>query len=318
MKAERDGGFGPVRPTRAADIGGVVRPSAEAPAADAPRYRRGEREAHTLLRRRRVHTIRRLLPPVVLTLAVVAALLSWRSGAAGAAGEVLVAALNRQAVSAGLVVKNIVITGREHLSEADLHESLAVGEGTAIFAVDLEAMRERIAGIGWVKTVSVARRLPDTLFIAIEERTPVALWQHNKVMMLIDGEGRPITTAGLAPYGHLPLVVGAGAATAAGDLIPTLASEPELQRRVRAAVRVGERRWDVIFTNGVRVRLPEDGAAEAWAKLAELQRADHVLEREVHIVDLRQADRLVVRLTEKEIKRRQDLAREASGKGGRI
>ena len=66
-------------------------------------------------------------------------------------------------------------------------------------------------------------------------------------------------------------------------------------RRVTAAVRVGGRRWNLRLDDGIDVRLPEIGAAQAWAQLARFERRHGVLQRDVATIDLRLPDRLVVR-----------------------
>ena len=115
-------------------------------------------------------------------------------------------------------------------------------------------------------------------------------------LSLIDREGAVITDRGLGQFSTLPMVVGTDAAPHAGALLDMLAQVPALSARVRAAVRVGGRRWDVHFDNGVVVKLPEEGAASAWTRLAELDTQYRVLDRAVMIIDLRLTDRLVLRL----------------------
>ena len=62
-------------------------------------------------------------------------------------------------------------------------------------------------------------------------------------------------------------------------------------------MRVGGRRWNLRFAGGIDVRLPEENAAQAWARLAELERKQRLLGRDVIVVDMRLPDRLVVRTT---------------------
>ena len=51
--------------------------------------------------------------------------------------------------------------------------------------------------------------------------------------------------------------------------------------------------------NGIDIRLPEKDALKAWRKLAKLEKEHGLFEREIQAIDLRQPDRLVVRVTEK-------------------
>jgi cell division protein FtsQ len=90
-------------------------------------------------------------------------------------------------------------------------------------------------------------------------------------------------------------VVGLGAPQAAAPLIDALAAQPTLQGRVVAAVRVGERRWNLRMNNGMDVLLPEGAEAQALAKLVELQASHALLDRPLQALDLRLPDRLVVR-----------------------
>ncbi len=52
-------------------------------------------------------------------------------------------------------------------------------------------------------------------------------------------------------------VVGEGANTAAFELVNQMEATPALMLEVKAAVRMGDRRWDLHMKNGVVVALPE-------------------------------------------------------------
>jgi cell division protein FtsQ len=97
-------------------------------------------------------------------------------------------------------------------------------------------------------------------------------------------------------FAKLPLVVGEGAARHAAELLDMLATEPELGARVSAAIRVGDRRWNLRIDNTIDVLLPADAPAGAWAQLARLERSSAILKRDVQTVDVRLPDRLVLRV----------------------
>jgi cell division protein FtsQ len=123
------------------------------------------------------------------------------------------------------------------------------------------------------------------------------LWQHEGRLQLIDDVGSVIPVTRLDRFAKLPLVVGPDAATDAAALLAMLAKEPDLDRRVTAAVRVGGRRWNLRIDGRIDVLLPADDPAAAWAALAHVERSSAILDRDVGAVDMRLPDRLIVRVT---------------------
>lgn len=215
------------------------------------------------------------------------------------ASEMLGAATDRAiAISAalGLVVTDIEVEGRETTDAATIMRALAADRGTAILAISPSRAKQQLESLPWVRSAAIERRLPHTLFVRLVERRPLAVWQHNGKLELIDRQGEVIPVKDLGPFAKLPTVVGNDAAPHAAKLIEMLAGEPELASRVTAAVRVDERRWNLRIDNAVDVLLPQDNTAQAWSRLAELERSSNLLKREVKAVDLRLPDRLVLRV----------------------
>lgn len=247
------------------------------------------------------------LPPIVVTgakLLAVAAFAAlavggpwalWRAGIAQQAIETV----ERRAIAltglAGLVVDDVQVEGRSETRARDVLGALMVSRGMPILAVDPRAAKERLERIPWVREAAVERRLPGLVHVRLVERVPMAVWQHDGRFMLIDRHGAQIETEEVGRFGELPHIVGEDAGAAAGELLRMLAAEPDLERRVTAAVRVGGRRWNLRLDNGVDVMLPADNAAAAWSHLAEMEREQRVLGRDLKTIDLRLPDRLVLR-----------------------
>jgi cell division protein FtsQ len=195
----------------------------------------------------------------------------------------------------GLRIDEVLVVGRRHTGRDDLLAALGTTRGAPILAFDVNLAKERVEKLPWVRRASVERMFPDTVLLTVEERAPLALWQHEGTFALIDYEGEVILRDKLDDYRNLMIVVGADAPVHTATLMETLGSQPELLSLVRAAIRVGGRRWNLRLNGGVDVRLPEEGASTAWLRLAQYQRSHGVLERDVKIVDLRLPDRLIVR-----------------------
>jgi cell division protein FtsQ len=197
----------------------------------------------------------------------------------------------------GLTVSDITVEGRETTDRETILAALAARPGTPILAVNPRRAKEQLETLPWVRTAVIERRLPGTLYVRLVERKPLALWQHGGKIELIDRMGAVIPVTPLDRFAKLPMVVGAGAAAHAAELIDMLASEPDLAGRVTAAIRVGDRRWNLRIDNAIDVLLPAEHAAGAWAQLARLERSSALLQRDVQTIDIRLPDRLVLRVS---------------------
>ncbi len=204
----------------------------------------------------------------------------------------------------GMVLQFVSVEGRDHTPVSEILTAVGVAQGEPLLGLDPARARQQLEALPWVKEAIVERRLPATLHIRLTERTPIALWQHDGRYALVDPDGRVIEGEGLNAYAGLPQIAGAGAPEAASDLFTMLAAAPSLGPRVKAAVRVGQRRWDLWVDDlrpgrGVVIHLPESRPAEALKILIALEAKDHVLERDIAGIDLRIPDRLVVQLSER-------------------
>ena len=198
--------------------------------------------------------------------------------------------------SAGLTVQAVTLEGRNETAQREIVRMLGIKRGDLMLFVDVDEARARIEPLAWVKSAEVRRIWPDRIQVRIVERTPVAVWQKDGATVVIDIEGNPIAGEDPARFASLPLVVGQGAETAVASLLQLVATQPNLKSRVKSAVRVGERRWNLQLDNAVEVRLPEEGAEAALAELVRLDREQSVLSRDIKAIDLRYPDRFIVKL----------------------
>jgi cell division protein FtsQ len=196
----------------------------------------------------------------------------------------------------GFRVADIRVEGRETTDRETILDALGARLGTPILAVDPVRAKQKLESLPWVRSAVIERRLPDTLYVRLVEREPLALWQHGGRIELIDRTGAVIPVTRLDRFAKLPMVVGEDAASHAAELLAMLASEPALASRVTAAVRVGGRRWNLRIDKAIDVLLPADEPAAAWADLARLERSSAILKRDVQAIDMRLPDRLVVRV----------------------
>ena len=219
----------------------------------------------------------------------------WKSGWVQQTVERTKWTLIAASTELGFRVEEILVVGRRETTREELLGAVRLVRGAPILAFDLEVAKKRLEALPWIKTASVGRMLPDTVMLNVEERRPLALWQHKGVFALIDTDGEVIMKENLDRFSDLLVVVGPDAPLHAAKLLQVLATEPQLMDWVEAAIRVGGRRWNLRLKNDIDVRLPEENTAKAWSRLAEYEKTHRVLERDVQILDLRLPDRLIVR-----------------------
>ena len=253
---------------------------------------------------------------VALAIGVIGGGLWWfeRTGQLAVAIDWTNQTTERVSAGFGLSVRDVLVQGRHESDRAAVLYAIGSNRGDPILAFDPTAAKDRLEALPWVRQATVERRLPDTIFVHLEERQPLALWQKDGRFALVDRDGDIIQRSGLERFRQLPLIIGDGAPAHAPALLATLASEPNLLARVTAMTRVSNRRWTLTFDNNVELHLPEQDIGRAWAKFAAAERSQGLLNRDIAAVDLRLPDRLVVRLSPDAERPKQDGSRKPRGK----
>lgn len=219
---------------------------------------------------------------------------------------------------AGFVVRHVEVPGQPRGISRQVSAAALAGEaatGMPILLADLDEMRARVLGIGWVQDATVSRRLPDTISIRIDSRTATAVWQNRGRLQLIDASGAVLGPVRLDALPDLPLVIGPAANRQAAGLDTLMAGVPAMRPMLAGATWVGGRRWDLRFKSGEVLALPE-GDAEAQAALVRFAREDGdvgLLGQGLVRFDMRIPGRMTVRVT-REPGKRIDLTPEEPGK----
>ena len=229
----------------------------------------------------------------VLTLAMVVTL------SLGNRGQMLADAIGRgidgQFGRAGFRLATIHVEGASPMATADIVKVAGLYKDQPLLGLNLEAMRQKIQTVGWVKDARIVRLLPDTLVVAVTERRQMAVWQHNGQSHVIDDHGKVIAEADPARFTALPLVVGEGGAEAAPKILPVLAQRPDLIGHMDALVRVDDRRWDLRMKDGSLIQLPAQGEDQALMLLEQLNERSRILALGFERIDLRNPDAMTVR-----------------------
>jgi cell division protein FtsQ len=215
-------------------------------------------------------------------------------------------ARNATANSAGFRITSVAINGRKQLTQDEILAVGGVNGRSSLLFLDAALVREKLKADPWIAEATVLKLYPGQLRIDIVERAPFALWQHNGQMSVISEDGAVLERFVSARFVKLPLVVGKGAESRARDFLALLARYPQINTVTKAAILVGERRWNLRLNDGLDIRLPEADVGNALATLSNLDKNEHLFAKDIVAIDLRQPDRLVVQLSDDAAKARED------------
>ena len=200
----------------------------------------------------------------------------------------------------------------------DILDILVLEPGLSLATFSVDRAHKALINEPWVKNASVRKVYPGKLSIIVDEREPFAVWLRGDAVSVIDRDGKELGTYNELHHGSLPKFYGHGAPEKSSDFHALLAQFPALHSRVHMALYRSQRRWDLLFDNEITVKLPEKDYEQSLALLNALDERNDLLSKDIESVDMRLADRLVMRLSDEAMinrlatikKRREDAKRE--------
>ena len=168
------------------------------PVRRAPPARPTTRKPHTESPIRRTRTVRRAS----------AGLSPIRAGALLAmlvAASAIYGVANASTFSFG----HLVLEGATFTDPADVHRALEGVQGQNLFGLRTGPIEAGLADLPTVQGVEVAVRLPESLVVHLEERTPILVWRVGARRYLVDADGRLFARVGddaAVATGALPVV----------------------------------------------------------------------------------------------------------------
>ena len=179
----------------------------------------------------------------------------WLAPLRTTAGFVLVAAVSLGVAwgarrylmtSPRFALEQVVMTGQKTRTKDGLLTRANVKMGQNVFSIDLDSARNKMLGDPYVKSATLARRLPDTILVDIEERVPAAIVALGDGLVLVTRDGDAFKRVEVGDPTDLPVITGLapelaetdreGLAdkSAAPSTSPSTTSSPRSPRRCRS------------------------------------------------------------------------------------
>ena len=195
------------------------------------------------------------------------------------------------------MIKVASIDGSSDELANEIREILPLDFPVSYFDLDIKYLHKVVNEIPAVASAAIKISAGGVLQINVAEKSPAFIWRKDNVMSVIDETGSFIRIANSRlDYPKLPLVVGEAADLAVSEISSLMQANEYFKDHVRAFIRVGERRWDLILENNVRIMLPQREFLAAFDRLMLMNEAGSLLSGRLSNIDMRLVVRPTVRV----------------------
>ena len=202
--------------------------------------------------------------------------------------------LNLTLINNGFKIKNIEISGLNHLDENDIIKIVNAYNEINIFNVNVDDIYKKIKNNTWIKKASIEIIYPNTIKILLTEKKPIAIWQNRYGNSLITRSGDVIFEKNLEEFkNYLPIVVGQNAHKKVQSILDIFSKNKDFVTNIWSLTFVNQRRWDVHFNQGLTIKLPSKNLEKAWEKVLYLDKEFKILNLGLTELDLRNSNQIL-------------------------
>ena len=195
------------------------------------------------------------------------------------------------------MIKVASVDGASDELAHEIREIMPLDFPVSYFDLDIKYLHKVLNDIPAVASAAIKVTVSGVLQIDISERTPAFIWRKDDVISVIDEKGKFIRLAtSRLDYPELPLVIGEAANLSIADISSLMDDNQYFLDQVRAFVRVGERRWDLVLDNNLRIMLPQTEFLAAFDRLMLMNHTGSLFSNQLSTIDMRLVERPTVRV----------------------
>ena len=168
--------------------------------------------------------------------------------------------------------------------------------------LDINHIQKIINQIDSVESSNVRIKDSGVLLVEVIERKPVAVYRENDDLTLIDLKGYKINNIfSRNDRKDLPLIVGTEGNYQVKEALEIYQLLSIYLNEIRGLIRIGERRWDIIFKNNKRIKLPEKHPKRSLRNFLSSDKSYLISSNDFVIIDLRFTNKIILRKLIKDI-----------------
>ena len=195
------------------------------------------------------------------------------------------------------MIKVASVDGASDELAHEIREIMPLDFPVSYFDLDIKYLHKVLNDIPAVASAAIKVTVSGVLQIDISERIPAFIWRKDDVISVIDEKGEFIRLAtSRLDYPELPLVIGEAANLSIADISSLMEDNQYFLQQVRAFVRVGERRWDLVLDNNLRIMLPQTEFLAAFDRLMLMSQSGSLFSNQLSSIDMRLVERPTVRV----------------------
>ena len=195
------------------------------------------------------------------------------------------------------MIKVASVDGASDELAHEIREIMPLDFPVSYFDLDIKYLHKVLNDIPAVASAAIKVTVSGVLQINISERIPAFIWRKDDVISVIDEKGEFIRLAtSRLDYPELPLVIGEAANLSIADISSLMEDNQYFLDQVRAFVRVGERRWDLVLDNNLRIMLPQTEFLAAFDRLMLMSQSGSLFSNQLSSIDMRLVERPTIRV----------------------
>lgn len=205
-------------------------------------------------------------------------------------------------------LQQIRFSGNQHLSDDDLRALTGLGGKENLATLSSAAVFRNMSASPWIRSVSVRKDLPGTLQVFIKEAEPFALLDMSGRHFIVDNKGRLLEELKDSSIPFLPVIVGnpfekKEVFGEAISLVRAIKDAGLIGRKDRIEVIAHKQQEMTVNLDGVVVKVGAGDYHEKLVRLLELEQEIKSRRIPVDYIDLRFANRVVVKPVNEVVRR---------------
>lgn len=202
-------------------------------------------------------------------------------------------------IKAAFLIRSVVITGNDHLTDDELKTMAGLGADDNLITVSGRRISSKMMESPWIRSVAVRKEFPDRLLIHISEAEPFALLDMKGKLFIVDDRGTMLEELRDIAVPFLPVISSnpyqeKGAFQEAIILAKAIKNTGLLSGKDHIEIISHKSQEMSVNIDGVVVKVGEGEYEEKLARLADIEQEIKSRNIPVDYIDLRFANRVLV------------------------